>query len=194
MLKSDVRRLSSPYNLISLPGIYILSLSGRVFHAMRSHHSNRTTDDDEDEDAEIGASSSDESFFFMNSSRNMYHTSHRPRSNGQHANENDSDEEIHVSEEDEDEDDEDNRHHTNHRRQNGHNSDVHKGRQRSQVHSHGTRAAMAALPPINPSAAPSKRSFFTSGFFPNGRLVVRPQMWDGQPVYDMPYKAAGIVV
>lgn len=138
----------------------------------------------------------------------MYHTSYGSRLNGGlhlNGNGNDSDEEIHVSEEEEDEEEDDeDRQHTNHRRYNpsqhphlhSNGASAHgKGRQKTQRHGHGTRAAMAALPPINPSTAVPKRSFFTNGFFPNnGRLVVRPQLWDGKPVYDMPYKAPGIVV
>jgi hypothetical protein len=139
--------------------------------------------DDEDEDADMEETSSDESLFFANSSRNMYHTPLQSRHHGLNGNE--SDEEIRVSEDDE-EDDEDDEDRPSHKR-----SHAHRSKQIVPAHGHGTRAAIAAQPTVS---AGQRRSFFASRFFPIVAPIMRPQLWDGKPIVEFPYKPPGVVV
>ena len=150
--------------------------------ALRYHRSHRTSED-EDEDVDMEETSSDESLFFANSSRNMYHNPLQSRHHGFNGNE--SDEEIHVSEDDEEDDEDDDNRPSTHKRHHV------LSKQKVPVHGHGTRAAMAAHPAA--TAAP-RRSFFTGGFFPPSAPLIRPQLWDGKPVVEFPYRPPGVVV
>ena len=159
-----------------------ISYTGRVQQALRYHRSHRTSED-EDEDVDMEETSSDESLFFANSSRNMYHNPLQSRHHGFNGNE--SDEEIHVSEDDEEDDEDDDNRPSTHKRHHV------LSKQKVPVHGHGTRAAMAAHPAA--TAAP-RRSFFTGGFFPPSAPLIRPQLWDGKPVVEFPYRPPGVVV
>lgn len=183
----------------------------------------RSTDDSDEDGDEVMQSDSggEESVPFpinlSSNARNLYYTppltTRRPWTNGHRNGDGDSDEDVRISEDEDDEDEEDERPAFGRRPSNHHTaSNTTRGGRQKASHGHGTRAAIASAHSHN-GAQPGissqfrgakKRTFFALDApvpvpnaygmkaMPNAKG--RPQMWNGVPLLDGPYRPRGVVL